>query len=197
MGYFTPRFVFQTSLLVVVCYMTMDFVVTRYEDKVNLIPSTDSLNSDEEKWTKSFQGFNNETGADRFIVPNIIHFIRFNQREYSFIDYVVIKAAMRNHRPDYFYIHTDAETVRRVRNTNGYTIASSRPLQIVCKYFVTLNSGPSCYVLALSAWVADLLFLNRQVFPVATGLSFKKITNFGPVFDYFIWRLLRTFLDSQ
>ena len=41
MGYFTPRFVFQTSLLVAVCYMTMDFVVTRYEDKVNLIPSTD------------------------------------------------------------------------------------------------------------------------------------------------------------
>ena len=107
MGYFTPRFVFQTSLLVAVCYMTMDFVVTRYEDKVNLIPSTDSLKSDDEKWTKSFQGFNNETGADRFIVPNIIHFIRFNQPEYSFIDYVVIKAAMRNHRPDYFYIHTD------------------------------------------------------------------------------------------
>ena len=52
-------------------------------------------------------GFNNETGADRFIVPNIIHFIRFNQTEYSLIDYVVIKAAMRNHRPDFFYIHTD------------------------------------------------------------------------------------------
>ena len=151
MGYFTPRFVFQTSLLVAVCYMTMDFVVTRYEDKVNLIPSTDSLKSDDEKWTKSFQGFNNETGADRFIVPNIIHFIRFNQPEYSFIDYVVMKAAMRNHRPDYFYIHTDAETVRRVRNTNGYTIVSSSPLKIVCKHFVTLNSGPSYSVLALSA----------------------------------------------
>jgi len=61
----------------------------------------------EEKWTKSFDGFNNVTGADRFIVPNIIHFIRFNQTEYSFIDYIVIKAAMKNHRPDYFYIHTD------------------------------------------------------------------------------------------
>lgn len=61
----------------------------------------------EETWTESFEGFNNVTGADRFIVPSIIHFIRFNQTEYSFIDYVVIKAAMRNHRPDYFYIHTD------------------------------------------------------------------------------------------
>ena len=61
----------------------------------------------EEKWTKTFQDFNNETGADRFIVPNIIHFIRFNQTEYSLIDYVVIKAAMRNPRPDFFYIHTN------------------------------------------------------------------------------------------
>jgi hypothetical protein len=53
------------------------------------------------------EGFSNVFGADRFIVPNIIHFIRFNQTEYSLIDYVVIKAAMRNQRPDYFYIHTD------------------------------------------------------------------------------------------
>jgi len=106
MGYFTPRCLLQTSVLVVVCYLSMEYVVMRYKDKVNVIPSTDSVKS-EEKWTQSFQGFNNETGADRFILPNIIHFVRFNQTEYSFIDYVVIKAAMRNHRPDYFYIHTD------------------------------------------------------------------------------------------
>ena len=62
---------------------------------------------DEDPQNGSFEGFNYVTGADRFIVPNIIHFIRFKQEEYSLIDYVVIKAAMRNHRPDYFYIHTD------------------------------------------------------------------------------------------
>ena len=60
-----------------------------------------------DRWNLPFDGFNNVTGADRFIVPNIIHFIRYNQLEYSFIDYVVIKAAMKNNRPDYFYIHTD------------------------------------------------------------------------------------------
>ena len=53
------------------------------------------------------EGFSNVLGVDRFIVPNIIHFIRFNQTEYSLIDYVIIKAAMRNHRPEYFFIHTD------------------------------------------------------------------------------------------
>ena len=50
---------------------------------------------------------NNETGSDRFIVPNIIHYVRFNKTEYTFVDYVCLKAAMRNHRPDNFYIHTD------------------------------------------------------------------------------------------
>lgn len=54
-----------------------------------------------------FGGFDNVTGADCFIVPNIIHFVRFNKSEYSFVDYVVMMAAMRNHRPDWFYIHTN------------------------------------------------------------------------------------------
>lgn len=54
-----------------------------------------------------FEGFNNETGADHFIVPNIIHLIRFNKTKLTFSDYICIQAAYRNHRPDYFYIHTD------------------------------------------------------------------------------------------
>ena len=54
-----------------------------------------------------FPGYNNETGADHLIVPNIIHFVRFNLTEYSFVDYICLKAAFRNHRPDNIYIHTD------------------------------------------------------------------------------------------
>ena len=57
--------------------------------------------------------FNNETGADHFIVPNIIHFIRFKTFELNFVDYVVLKAAMRNHRPDKFYFHTN------IKNATG------------------------------------------------------------------------------
>lgn len=54
-----------------------------------------------------FEDFNNVTGVNCFIVPNIIHLVRFNKTEYSFTDYIVLLAAMRNHRPDWFYIHTD------------------------------------------------------------------------------------------
>ena len=54
-----------------------------------------------------FDGFDNETGADRFIVPNIIHFIRFNMTEYTFVDYLCLRAAFLRQKPDFIYIHTD------------------------------------------------------------------------------------------
>ena len=47
------------------------------------------------------------TGADEYIIPNIVHFIRFNQSEFTFIDYIVLKAVMRNHKPDKILYHTD------------------------------------------------------------------------------------------
>ena len=59
-----------------------------------------------------FEGFNNETGADHFIVPNIIHLIRFNKTEFSFIDYICLQAAYRNHRPEYFYVHTNMPNLK-------------------------------------------------------------------------------------
>ena len=41
------------------------------------------------------------------IIPNIVHYVRFNTTEFSLIEYLCVKAALRNHRPDYFYIHTN------------------------------------------------------------------------------------------
>ena len=59
-----------------------------------------------------FCGFNNVIGAQEFIVPNIIHFIRFKTFELSFVEYVVLLAALRNHKPDKFYIHTDIPEIQ-------------------------------------------------------------------------------------
>jgi hypothetical protein len=58
------------------------------------------------------ENIDNETGYYELIVPNIIHFIRFNKSEFSFIDYICIQAAFRNHHPEIFYIHTDAPGLR-------------------------------------------------------------------------------------
>jgi len=56
-----------------------------------------------------FDGFNNETGMDHFIVPNIIHLIRFNQSEFTFLNYMCLQAAYHHHGPDFFYIHTNVK----------------------------------------------------------------------------------------
>lgn len=53
------------------------------------------------------ESFNNVTGADHLIIPNLIHYVRFNKTEYSFVEYVCLRAAFRNQRPDFIYIHTD------------------------------------------------------------------------------------------
>ena len=59
-----------------------------------------------------FDNFDNVTGAEHFIVPNIIHFIRFQTFELNFVDYMVLLAAMRNHKPDKFFFHTNVEDVQ-------------------------------------------------------------------------------------
>ena len=55
------------------------------------------------------KSFSNVTGANHLIIPNIIHYVRFNNAEYSFVEYVCLRAAFRNQRPDFIYIHTDVD----------------------------------------------------------------------------------------
>jgi mannosyltransferase OCH1-like enzyme len=55
----------------------------------------------------NFDGFDNETGAFSYIVPNIIHFIRLNKANFSFTDIIAIRAAHVAQKPDAIYIHTD------------------------------------------------------------------------------------------
>ena len=51
--------------------------------------------------------FDNETGADRLIVPKIIHYIRFNKTEIPFHEYICLRAAYLHQKPETIYIHTD------------------------------------------------------------------------------------------
>ena len=111
-----------------------------YENDNRIVSIEDSY-----YWNGSFNGFDNVTGADRFIVPNIIHFIRFKQEGYSFIDYVVIKAAMRNQRPDYFYIHTD------VPGPGNFTGRYCRSLKKITNF----GPGFDCFTLKLRVKYLD------------------------------------------
>ena len=57
-----------------------------------------------------FAGFDNETGrtfGERLIVPNVIHYIRFNKTLFSFVDYVCLRSAYLRQRPERIYLHTN------------------------------------------------------------------------------------------
>lgn len=49
----------------------------------------------------------NETEADRYIVPNIVHYVRFNKNNFSFTDYIALRAAYLHQEPESIYIHTN------------------------------------------------------------------------------------------
>ena len=87
--------------------------VRRFEE-INPPLFIENVNKDKiienSKLNISFEGFNNVVGADRFIVPNIIHFVRFNNTKFSFIDYVVIKAAMSEESSTGLFLHSHGRT---------------------------------------------------------------------------------------
>lgn len=54
------------------------------------------------------KGFDNRTGTgDVLIVPNIVHYIRFKQSRFTFVEYICLRSVHLNHQPDYIFIHTD------------------------------------------------------------------------------------------
>ena len=92
------------------------------EDIFELIKS---LNPQQITGTRSpFEGFNNETGVDEYIIPNIVHFIRFKKDNFTFVDAVTALAAFKNQRPEKIMFHTDAKEFvgpywEKVRTTPG------------------------------------------------------------------------------
>ena len=56
-----------------------------------------------------FDSFNNETGADHFIVPNIVHYVRFHKKSWTFVEYICMRSAYIVQRPDYIFIHSDVD----------------------------------------------------------------------------------------
>ena len=88
------------------------------------------LNPEEE--ISPFEGFDNVTGVDEFLVPNIVHFIRFKKANFSFVDAVIVLAVFKNHKPDKIMFHADDVNFsgpywEKIKNTPGmsYEIAKT------------------------------------------------------------------------
>jgi hypothetical protein len=54
-----------------------------------------------------FEGFDNQTGSDRLIVPNIVHLIYLNSTEIKFYQAINIYSIFLNQKPEKIFIHCD------------------------------------------------------------------------------------------
>lgn len=54
-----------------------------------------------------FEGFDNEKGSDKYIVPNIVHLIYLRVTTINFMQMVTIYSIFLNQNPDKIYIHCD------------------------------------------------------------------------------------------
>ena len=84
------------------------FVLTVWTVFYFLFLRNSSINNDH-KTLRNFEAFNNETGVKSLIVPNIIHFIQFDQRSISFIHFICICSAFYNHGPTTLFLHTNVQ----------------------------------------------------------------------------------------
>lgn len=61
--------------------------------------------TDESNEFINFEGFDNNGGCNKYIVPNLIHYVHLDQTEISFSTFLSILSAWVNHRPDFIYLH--------------------------------------------------------------------------------------------
>ena len=114
-------------LLTVLCAVSLTVLVLWYNSTEILYPATGgSLTAVHQIIPDLFEGFNNETGNENgtYLVPNIIHFLRFKENNLTFVDAVCVLSAFKNHRPDKILFHTDVESFvgpywEMVKNTPG------------------------------------------------------------------------------
>uniref|UniRef100_A0A8D8Q707 Uncharacterized protein n=1 Tax=Cacopsylla melanoneura TaxID=428564 RepID=A0A8D8Q707_9HEMI len=61
--------------------------------------------------TVDFRGFNNYTGypSQCYLVPDLVHMIKFNQSEFNFIEMICIASILINHKPRELWIHTNTD----------------------------------------------------------------------------------------
>ena len=62
---------------------------------------------------QDFTHFNNQTGAAGLIVPNLVHFVHFDQKYLDFVTFVCILSAFYNQNPTTIYLHTNVEELLR------------------------------------------------------------------------------------
>ena len=56
-----------------------------------------------------FTGFSNTTGATYYIIPDVVHYIRLQEPNVTYVQMLCLLSLLKNHRPQKIIIHTDVE----------------------------------------------------------------------------------------
>lgn len=93
-------------ILFIKVLLVLVLLATKYHSRSS---SSDHHAHDIYKSSMDFENFDYMSGAPLgvYIVPNVVHFIRFGEKNMTFIEAVCILAALKNQRPDKLVIHAD------------------------------------------------------------------------------------------
>ena len=84
--------------------------LSHFDDEANNVRYLSAMKlvvDGEYRTSQDFEGFNNKTGVDKLIVPNIVHYIRFNSQSFKFYEYICLRSAYLQQHPDFIFIHTN------------------------------------------------------------------------------------------
>lgn len=91
------KFLFCFTMLSII-YIYLNYIIV-YKNQVNELAINEQI--------FDFEGFDNQIGVNKSIIPNIVHLLFLKQANIKFYQLVNILSIYYNHKPDYIYFHCD------------------------------------------------------------------------------------------
>lgn len=125
-----PRPRFLLILLGVSFFLFLIFLYSVYQEPVinlsviNCPQSMQAVNGSAKSWGSNVDSFyppasdswfpagitgDNETGYPLPIIPNIVHYVLFEDHKMTFVHYISILSVLKNQKPEIIYIHCDCD----------------------------------------------------------------------------------------
>ena len=94
-------------LLIIFVLESYYFIRLNYFKKANKIITEPDFRVIQDEDILDFEEFDNVNGANKSIIPNIVHLLYLQQPYIKFYQLVNILSIYYNHKPDYIYFHCD------------------------------------------------------------------------------------------
>uniref|UniRef100_A0A0A9ZGS2 tRNA-dihydrouridine(47) synthase [NAD(P)(+)] n=1 Tax=Lygus hesperus TaxID=30085 RepID=A0A0A9ZGS2_LYGHE len=122
---------------------------------------------------EDFEGFDNISGTPDgcFIVPNVVHFVRFGKPEFSFEEAVCVIAAAKNQKPEAIYFHMD---IPKFQGKYWDVIQSSpfiKEVKIVYKRWKCHTMGNSIMIILMKY---GGIYLGNQTYVIRPLDEFRR-----------------------